>query len=454
MHMKSLATCAAACAAFLVMVGPAAASPATGTAGPHGAWPGGGRAASRAVSAVPADYAPLGARLATATATVSGIVVDSYGNTVAGGQVQCDSRSGDRWFFASATTGSDGHYQVDNVLPSSDGRLIVFPNETTRFVQADGWPDARSYTRFIYPGRLSMQATRGGPWRDFSTVTVDMMTQGTICTNTVRTGDTTTTPVLGTLEALSGAYQGGAAYFFWDEGLEFSGSYTFPQGSASADTLVIDEADAQRAYCTAPYWYSGKPGSTVKLALQGFPSGWRNKVSGYSDDAEGSVFKDYGTVTSKGVATQTLSLKVPATAKPGYTYWFGLQHVDAAGDDCALYLEESFQACTMKASKSAIRKGTRIRVTGVVPTQGCWGDESGLKKKVTLYAKTGKAAAPTAWNPASKGWTKVGEVRTNGRGAYTTAWFKPRKTSTLIVRYPGDGWYYGAYTSPQTVTVK
>jgi hypothetical protein len=454
MHMRSLATCAAACAAFLLIAGPAAAARPADVAGPHGAWPGGGRAASRAVVSPSAEYKPLGARLSSAAATVSGTVLDSYGNTVAGCTVQCDSRSGDRWFFSSATTGSDGRYQVDNVLPSADGRLIAFVAPGTRLVQADSWPDADAYSRDVYPGRLSVQATRGGPWGDFSSVSVDLIGPGMISTDVLEASDATTTPVLGTLEALSGPYQGGAAYFFRDEGVEFNGAFTVPQGSASADTLAISEADAQRVYCTAPYWYSGNPGSTVRLALQGFPSGWRNKVTGYSDDSEGSVFKDYGTVTSQGVATQTRSLKVPAAAKPGYTYWLGLQHVDAAGDDCTLYLEESFQVCTMKASKTSFKKGTRIRVTGVVPTQGHWGDEAGLKKKVTLYAHTGKVAAPTVWNPAGKGWTKVGDVRTNGRGTYTTPWFKPRKTSTLIVRYPGDEWYYGAYTSPQTVTVK
>ena len=61
---------------------------------------------------------------------------------------------------------------------------------------------------------------------------------------------------------------------------------------------------------------------------------------------------------------------------------------------------------------------------------------------------------PTKWDPASKGWFKLGTVRTNGLGAYTTPYFKPPSTHTLVVRYPGDDWYYGAYTSAQKITVR
>ena len=450
--MRSLTTWVAAGALFLLLAGPAAASPQGGAGGDlHGAWPGGARVAIRTVDPR-ADYAPLGARL-SATAVVGGTVYDSHGVAVDGGTVQCDSLLGDRWYFVSGTTDAAGNYEVEGVRPSSDGRLIVFPDNDTRFVQVDSWPDAGTYTRGVYPGRVALQAARGGRWGDFSSVTVDLMGPGVICTNRVG-ASTTTTPVLADLEALSATYQGGAAYFFWDEGLEFDDPITVTMGAASPDTISINEADAQRVWCSSPFWYSGSPGSTVKLALQGYPTGWLNRVTGFSDDAEGSLTKTYGTFESKGTATHRLSLKVPASAKPGYTYWFNLQHVDGAGEEGALYLKESYQVCTMKPSRRAIKKGARIRVTGVVPTAGRWGSETGLKKKVTLYGHNGRVSVPTIWNPKSKGWFKIADVRTNGRGAYTTRLFKPRKTLTLVVRYPGDDWYYGAYTSAQTVTVR
>jgi len=45
-------------------------------------------------------------------------------------------------------------------------------------------------------------------------------------------------------------------------------------------------------------------------------------------------------------------------------------------------------------------------------------------------------------------------VKTNRQGAYTTPYFKPLKTLTLVVRYPGDDWWWGAYTSATRVAVK
>ena len=40
--------------------------------------------------------------------------------------------------------------------------------------------------------------------------------------------------------------------------------------------MTVDEADAQRVWFTSPYWGSGKPGTTVKIARDNFPAGWVN----------------------------------------------------------------------------------------------------------------------------------------------------------------------------------
>ncbi len=107
-----------------------------------------------------------------------------------------------------------------------------------------------------------------------------------------------------------------------------------------------------------------------------------------------------------------------------------------------------------KASRTSVRKGTKIRVKGIIPTAGHWGEQAGLKKTVTLYAHKGTAGVPTKWNPKSKGWVKVGSVRADGKGTYTTPYFKPLKTLTLVVRYPGDDWYFDGYTSTQKIVVR
>jgi hypothetical protein len=118
------------------------------------------------------------------------------------------------------------------------------------------------------------------------------------------------------------------------------------------------------------------------------------------------------------------------------------------------YTDDPGQTATMKATRTSVRKGARIRLTGVVPTEGHWGSQAGIKKTVAVYAHRGKAAVPTAWDPRGKGWHRLASVRTNGFGAYRSPYFRLSYTCTLIVRYPGDGWYLDAYTSPRTVGVR
>ncbi len=102
-----------------------------------------------------------------------------------------------------------------------------------------------------------------------------------------------------------------------------------------------------------------------------------------------------------------------------------------------------------------MRRGTRIRVKGVVPTEGRIYDiVPGEPKTVTLYAHEGSAPVPTEWDPTGAGWVEVCTVKTNGSGVYETPYFAPPRTETLVVRYPGDGEYFDAYTSTAKVTVR
>jgi len=69
-------------------------------------------------------------------------------------------------------------------------------------------------------------------------------------------------------------------------------------------------------------------------------------------------------------------------------------------------------------------------------------------KYVTLYKRTRAAtAAPTTWDATKKGWTKVARIRANGLGRYLSTYLKPTRTTWYVVRYPGDNWYWPAYTS-------
>jgi hypothetical protein len=217
----------------------------------------------------------------------------------------------------------------------------------------------------------------------------------------------------------------------------------------SSPSLSANEADAQRLSFTSPYWASGRPGSAVKLRLQNYPAGWQLSFTGYAGYPKSAATKSFGAATSTGVYNQARTVTVPRTAKPGYAYWLGVQHKDGT-----LYLENSFQVCTLNATKTAIAKGTAIRATGVVPVQGHEGSTPGKRTTVYFWVHVGTKGVPTKWDPRSQGWLYLGAVRTNGLGAYRTPLFEPLRTLTLVAQYPGDDKYFGAYTSVRKITVK
>jgi len=452
--MKRLLILLAALAAALLLPAAAAAAPRHEIGdGHHQVRSGRAHGAATNALAGKESFAPLGARLSGA-ATVYGTLSNSYGSPTGGAPLEWYSLVDGSWVWGEGTTAGDGSFSM-TVSPTTNGELWAYPGADSAFARGDEtWSNGGSYGRTLYPGRVSVTGHRGGRWGDFDKLVVRLSGSARYSKGAVTAGDTSTTPVSGLIDVLDGNYSGGSAKFFWDEGLEFFGSIGVTSGVTSGAAVSVNEADAQRVWMKSPYWYSGKPGATVKIARNNFPAGWSNLVTGYTDDPSETASKTFGTLTSSGTATENLSVKVPSAAKPGYGYWMGFQHVDGSGNEYPLYLEEMYQVCTMKPSKTAIHKGTKIRVTGVIPTEGHWGSQAGLKKVVTLYAHKGTAGVPTKWNPKSKGWVKVGSVSAAGSGVYTTPYFKPLKTLTLVVRYPGDDWYFDAYTSARKITVR
>jgi hypothetical protein len=453
MGMRRLFVAATVCAAFLVLTGAAAAARQHDVrAGQH--EPKNAHTPATDGIAGKAGFAPLGARLATATVTVHGTLRDSYDAYVVGAGMEWDSwvDAESRWYWGTGTTDSGGAFSM-TAVPTANGEVWAYPDADSTLARGSRtWADGSSSDESLYPGRVSVTGSRGGRWHDFTKLVVRLSGADRFSKGAVTASDTTTTPVSGLVDALDGSYSSGSAKFFWDEGVEFYGSIGVTSGATSGMSISVDEAAAQRVWMQSPSWYSGKPGATVKMKLENFPTGWINRVTGYTDDPNETTSRTFGTWTSPGTTATTLGVKVPSTAKPGYGYWIGFQHVDASDNEYPLYVEEIYQVCTLKASRTSVKAGTKIRVTGVIPTQGHWGSQAGLKKTVTLYAHKGTATVPASWNP--KGWTRVGSVKASGLGAYTTPYFKPLKTLTLVVRYPGDAWYYDAYTSTQRITVR
>jgi hypothetical protein len=416
----------------------------------------GGPAGAATVSAddlagVRAHFTPLAARLNPGSATLNGTVRNSYGSLVAGAAMEWWGQAASLdWYSGDGQTDAGGSYSM-SAMPTTNGEVYAdYANgSTTLAYQAQQWYDAGTKTLHFYPGRVYATASLGGPWADgFEYLAVrvwgtDRYSRGEVPANG------TSTPQ-GAFDVQQGTYYWGSAKFFYDEGVEFEQTINVTSGAQSGTGVGVSEANAQRLMSTSPYWGSGKPGTTFKITRQNYPAGWVNHVTGYTDDPTGTAYRNFGDKTSSGATNQSLSVKIPTGAKPGYSYWVGFQHVNGPG---TLYLETPFQVSTMKASKTAIRKGTKIRLTGVVPTQGHWGSQTGITKLLTVYAHKGTAAVPKTWKPG-KGWFKLGTMRANGKGAYTTPYFKPPSTHTLVVRYPGDDWYWGAYTSAQKISVR
>jgi hypothetical protein len=453
--MKLVVAAAGACAAILLAAGSAAASPPQLPAHGHDASHArvSARAAARAFGAGRVAFAPLGARLAGST-TISGTVLDSYGAGVANADVEWDildsSGNATDSGFADGPTDTSGNWSTSTAVPapSGIGQLWAYLENGDIMARLGlTWSEGTALPQSA--GRLYVSADRGGPWADFSQLSVHVFGDA-ISRGHVDAPDRSSSPVDGEFEAQAGAYTAGAVNFFIDEGLEFSSAMTVTAFASSGTAATVDETDAQRITVAKPYWASGKPGSQITVIRGNFTPGWQNAVAGFTANPLDYHYADYGVRTSQSTATEPMSLKVPTWATPGYWYYVDASHVNGLG---TLYLKTPFQVCTMKPSKSSVRKGAKIRVTGVVPVEGHWGSQQGTPTTVTLYAHKGVAGVPTVWNPG-KGWIKVGSVRTNKMGAYTTPSIKPLKTLTLVVRYPGDDWYWRAFTSTAKVTVK
>lgn len=157
-------------------------------------------------------------------------------------------------------------------------------------------------------------------------------------------------------------------------------------------------------------------------------------------------------VEANGAPYVGVDLTIPKTAPAGYAYEVHPYRYDDEASDLDLTLY--FQVATLKPSRSSLSRGGSVTLSGTVPTQGRWGGALGKRKTLTIFQRTTVAGQPTAWDATKKGWKKVGSVRTDGAGAFRTSALRPRRTTWYVARYPGDDWYYRAYTSVVKVAMK
>jgi len=208
----------------------------------------------------------------------------------------------------------------------------------------------------------------------------------------------------------------------------------------SGDQIAANEADAQRFGLLKPASGSGKPGTPATVQMQHVPSGWTVQFSGYPGYPATAPVQAIKTVAASGLENQNVALTIPRTAKPGYFYIIGLRHQGGP-----LYLETAFQVSTLKASRTRVAPGGSLKFSGIVPTQGHWGNTAGKRKYVYLFKST---------RSATKGFKGVRRYRTDGYGKFVTSLQKPTRTAWWVVVYPGDGWYWEATTPTVKVTVR
>ena len=243
----------------------------------------------------------------------------------------------------------------------------------------------------------------------------------------------------------------GSIYFWDEEGMELPVNGTAVQSGVQASPgVTARETDAQRIWMD--YWGSGKPGTRTYVVMNNFPAEWTNAITGVADWPASATPKSFGTSTSDGDAYTTKLMTIPSGAAPGYAYWVSTDHTQGH-----LSLQTSFQVCTLKPSKATVRKGTAIALSGIVPIKGHYGSKKGTRKYVTVYkttsARTARYQPGMSGGATVKGWTKVGRVRTDGLGKYRKG-SAPTRTTYYCVWYPGDSWYWGAWTSVAKVTVR
>jgi hypothetical protein len=462
--MKRVSVLMTACAAVMLLAGPAAAAPTAPLhASDHAhAARQDARAAGR-VDRTPLRYIPL-ARTLTGTGTISLNVYTFSGLPDVGAETVWWVTDGAETGTGSGTTDASGQVTMTDVpaATSSNGEIAAFPNPTTN-------PDNPVYDLWgldwdtvwgpagLQPGHLPLTITRSGDsdFNDWDYARVRLYSQPDANqthmarSDIARTlaGDTTDGDAR-TITTGSETLSVGTVYFWDDEGMELpvSGTAVSP-GTTASPALDVHEADAQAIWTSG--WGSGKPGTKTQLVLDRYPAGWGNEIGGNADWPETAPFISLGSKISSGATLEALNITIPSGAAPGYKYWIWADHTSGP-----LSLVTSFQTCTLKASKTTIVRGSMIKLSGVIPTKGHSGSKRGITKSLVIYKTTKNTSQPTTWQPKSALWTKVATVRANGLGEFTSGSLKPTRTTRYVVRYPGDSAYWGAFTSVCTVTVK
>jgi hypothetical protein len=465
--MRRLFVAAVVCAAVLLVTAPAALA---WTAPLHPV--GHNRTAAhvpyvkRSADRAPLRYEPLARRILSGTGTISLNVYTYDGqpevNAEADWWVSTDADYGTGHAFTDAS----GHVDLTGVYEatSNNGEVAVYLDNTTDYGMYDLYNMSWGPTGFsggLQPGRLPFTLVHDASfgWQYWSAARVRLWAQNAggeihMARTDIPKTSATTTGYANTISTGPESLVGGSIYFWDDEGMELSvEGIQVSSGSEATPRQTVSQADAQRVWMDR--WGSGKPGTSTWLVMNNYPDNWVNGIYGVADYPSSARVKSFGSFTSTGAEYDGKKMTIPSTAAPGYSYWVWASH-----DSGPLSLTTRFQTCTLKPSRATVSKGTAIAMSGIVPIKGHYGSKKGTPKYVTIYKTTSARLAAKGQPPVSGGktlaakWTKVGKVRTDGLGKYRKGSIRPSRTTWYCAWYPGDSWYWGAWTSVAKVTAR
>jgi hypothetical protein len=369
-----------------------------------------------------------------AGATVVWTGTDSTGQTV-GGQGSTDASGS----FAFGGSGPVASLSVGTALPEGlgGGGYVAWGQPLA---------DGSALNFVLQPGLATFTTTRtaDADWNGWQSVQVQ--------TSGSAGGGITNTGATGSAFVMPPDFSYACVYYWGNQGVEWSAPSTLPvaPGITGSTSISVDQDSAQSVY--TPLWASGRPGSWATFQLGNWPSGYTADLYGYSEDPDATTLFTYTDgFASLGDEVTELQVRIPTSARPGYAY-----QIHASRSDVSSWLDltDSYQVCTLIASKTKIKPRASVRLSGVIPTQGHDGDQAGNRKQIVVFARSRAGGQPDNWQPGGQGWKRVCTTTANGYGQFRTRLLKPSRSTWYVVRYPGDDWYWGAYTSVIKVTVK
>jgi hypothetical protein len=393
---------------------------------------------------------PLAVPLAAGSYSITGHVLDYSGNLVAGAGVEWGWWDGTAFntggLNSQSGTAADGKFNFSGVQsqPGNNDYLHIYypyaPTASLEEMYSWGLDFATRNDNTLSPNTYEMQPAQ-----------VNVTIANAPATPVeIKVGQDDTGYAQSTVHLTSGAGVAGVLPSSFDDVLAYQpnsiGAVTaqaewlgapvsVDAGKTATDTVALDWSKALRAALTgSTCQHSGKPGTTVKMALSNWPASYQPVFVGY--DEELSIASVKGPVSTG--AAFTVPLKISARA-PVDVYEIDTFRNDST--ESLVDLSDFYQVCTFKSTPSIIRHGKAVRLSGVVPGTG----------KVTVYSTTHKVTAQPKTLTA-KGWTRMKTTfKVSAKGKFATGLLHPKRTTWYVVKY--NGLAFPAFTSVIKVTV-